>query len=159
MVASHVEPVQAKKGDAMHATGRPMLPADFSNYPAPARQLLMALRQLILQVAADHGLGPVEESIKWGEASFLVQGGSAIRIDWKAKDPEFVKLFFHCQTLLVETFKEIYPAEFRYEGNRAVLIPLTANIQHLPLAHSILLAMRYHQLKHLPLLGASPGDR
>lgn len=129
-----------------------------NDYPEPARQLLLTVRQLILSVAAEHALSPVEESIKWGEASFLVKGGTAIRIDWKAKDPEFVKLFFHCQTRLVATFREIYPAELRYEGNRAVLVPLTANIQHLPLTHCILLAMQYHQLKHLPLLGASPGD-
>lgn len=147
-----------EKGDAMHATGLPMLPADFSNYPAPARQLLLALRQLILRVAADHGLGPVEESIKWGEASFVVKGGTAIRIDWKAKDPEFVKLFFHCQTLLVETFKEIYPTQFCYQGHRAVVIPLHADIEQLPIAHCIWLALQYHSLKHLPFLGALPGD-
>lgn len=134
------------------------LQTQFNSYPAQAQQQLHALRQLILTIAAEHALGHVEESIKWGEASFLVQGGSAIRVDWKAKDPEFVKLFFHCQTRLVATFREIYPAELRYEGNRAVLIPLTANIQQLPLAHCILLALRYHQLKHLPLLGASPGE-
>ncbi|OBP16673.1 hypothetical protein A5320_04595 [Rheinheimera sp. SA_1] len=137
---------------------QPELQTRFNSYPPQAQQQLEAIRQLILTVAAEQALGYVEESIKWGEASFLVKGGTAIRIDWKAKDPEFVKLFFHCQTRLVETFREIYPAELRYEGNRAVLVPLTANIQHLPLAHCILLAMRYHQLKHLPLLGASPGD-
>jgi hypothetical protein len=135
-----------------------MMQPHFNDYPEPAQQLLLTVRQLIVLVAAEHGLGYVEESIKWGEASFLVKGGTAIRIDWKAKDPEFVKLFFHCQTRLVATFREIYPAELRYEGNRAVLVPLTANIQHLPLTHCILLAMHYHQLKHLPLLGASPGD-
>lgn len=136
----------------------PALQTQIASYPAQAQQQLQAIRHIILAVAAEHALGPVEESIKWGEASFLVKGGTAIRIDWKAKDPEFVKLFFHCQTRLVETFREIYPAELRYEGNRAVLVPLTANIQYLPLAHCMLLAMQYHQLKHLPLLGASPGD-
>ncbi len=136
----------------------PALQAQFNSYPAEAQQQLEAVRQLILALAAEHVLGNVEESIKWGEASFLVQGGTAIRIDWKANDPAVVKLFFHCQTLLVETFREIYPAELRYEGNRAVLVPLTANIRQLPLAHCILLALQYHRLKHLPLLGASPGD-
>lgn len=136
----------------------PAIQTLFASYPAQAQQQLQAIRQLILDVAAEHALGTIEESIKWGEASFLVKGGTAIRIDWKAKDPAVVKLFFHCQTLLVETFREIYPIEFCYEGNRAVLVPLTASIQQLPLAHCILLALQYHRLKHLPLLGASPGD-
>ena len=30
-------------------------------------------------------------------------------------------VYFHCQTNLVETFRELYP-ELRYEGNRAILL-------------------------------------
>lgn len=102
----------------------------------------------------ENKLGEVEETLKWGEASYLVKGGSAIRIDWKPKVPDVIKVFFHCQTRLVETFKEIYRTEFVYEGKRAILIPLNTNINQLPLKHCIELALKYHQIKHLPLLGA-----
>jgi hypothetical protein len=74
-------------------------------------------------------------------------------MDWKANDPDFIKVYFHCQTSLIETFKEIYRDEFEYEGNRAIVIPLGAP-ESGPLGHCLLMALKYHRLKHLPLLGA-----
>lgn|GEM_PF-4196076 len=65
-----------------------------------------------------------------------------------------IKVFFHCQTQLVATFREIYSDAFTYEGNRAVVIPLHADIGQTPLRHCLLLALQYRSLKHLPLLGA-----
>ncbi|MFY0666308.1 MAG: DUF1801 domain-containing protein [Natronospirillum sp.] len=125
----------------------------FNSYPVAARRQLESVRNLILAVAAEGALGEVDESLKWGEASYFVPGGSPVRIDWKPKDPDAIKVFFHCQTRLVETFKELYPQEFSYEGNRAIVIPLDAPVEQLPLAHCLGLALKYHSLKHLPLLG------
>lgn len=126
----------------------------FDSYPSAVKQQLECLRALILAIAAEHALGDVEETLKWGEASYSVKGGSPIRIDWKAKEPSVLKVFFHCQTRLVATFREIYRDEFVYEGNRAVVIPLHTDIQQVPLRHCLLLALMYQSLKHLPLLGA-----
>nr|WP_240549910.1 DUF1801 domain-containing protein [Halomonas titanicae] len=114
---------------------------------------LESVRQLILSTAAEGELGDVEEVLKWGEASYLVKGGTTIRIDWKPKDPDVIKVFFHCQTCLIETFKEIYRNEFEYEGTRAIVLPLRVNIEQVPLRHCIELALKYHRLKRLPLLG------
>ena len=113
----------------------------------------MGIRRLVFAIAQEHGLGTVEETLKWGEASYLVKGGSTIRIDWKPKDPDVIKVYFHCQTRLIETFKEIYRDEFGYEGNRAIVIPVGA-AQSGPLSHCLQMALQYHRLKHLPLLGA-----
>lgn len=132
----------------------PDIKAKFEHYPSAARRQLERVRELILTIAAEHALGEVEETLKWGEASYLVKGGSTVRVDWKPKDPEVIKVFFHCQTRLVETFKELYPSELEYEGKRAIVIPLNASIEQGPLAHCLLLALKYHSVKHLPLLGA-----
>ncbi len=126
----------------------------FDSYSSAVKQQLECLRALILAIAAEHALGDVEETLKWGEASYSVKGGSPIRIDWKAKEPSVLKVFFHCQTRLVATFREIYRDEFVYEGNRAVVIPLHTDFQQVPLRHCLSLALRYQSLKHLPLLGA-----
>lgn len=109
---------------------------------------------LILSIAAENELGDVEETLKWGEASYLVKGGTTIRIDWKSKDSDSIKVYFHCQTRLIETFKELYKTEFEFEGNRAIVIPLDTDIDAVPLDHCIDLALKYHRVKHLPLLGA-----
>jgi len=133
---------------------KPEIQAKFASYPQHAQQQLERVRELILAIAAEHTLGGVEETLKWNEASFSVKGGSPIRIDWKAKQPNAIKVFFHCQTRLVATFREIYRDAFVYEDNRAVVIPLDADIEQTPLRHCLLLALQYQSLKHLPLLGA-----
>jgi|TARA_B110000211_G_C13859686_1_gene455936 hypothetical protein len=133
---------------------KPELESKFASYPIEAQKQLENVRRLILTVAQDNGLGAVEETLKWGEASYLVNGGSTIRIDWKPKDPDVIKVYFHCQTTLVETFKEIYRDDFEYEGKRAIVIPLNAEVKEGPLGHCIELALKYHSVKHLPLLGA-----
>ena len=142
---------------APHSFGREMTPeiqAKFSSYPLAAQKQLEEVRRLILTAAKENALGAVEESLKWGEASYLVKGGSAIRIDWKPKDPDVIKVYFHCQTSLIETFREIYRQEFDYQGKRAIVIPLKASAESGPLKHCLQLALKYHSLKHLPLLGA-----
>jgi Domain of unknown function (DU1801) len=133
---------------------KPEIQTKFSSYPLAAQKQLEEVRRLILAVAEENALGVVEETLKWGEASYLVKGGSAIRIDWKPKDPDVIKVYFHCQTSLIETFREIYRQEFDYEGNRAIVLPLTSAVASGPLKHCLQLALKYHSLKHLPLLGA-----
>ncbi len=61
----------------------------FESYPSEVKPKLLFLRQLILQTAVEtEGVGVVEETLKWGEPSYVVAGGSPIRMDWKAKTPE-----------------------------------------------------------------------
>lgn len=130
----------------------------FDSYPVLAREMLLQLKVLILEVAAENKIGPVEESLKWGEPSFSVKGGSPVRIDWKEKYPDKCFVYFQCQTSLVETFKEIYGQVFEYEGKRAIVLELSEkDFQELPvleLKHCVALSLAYHKLKHLPLLGA-----
>ncbi len=79
----------------------PDIKAKFEHYPSAARQQHERVRELILTIAAEHALGEVEETLKWGEASYLVKGGSTVRVDWKPKDPEVINVLFHCQTRLI----------------------------------------------------------
>lgn len=132
----------------------PNIKTKFDSYPKDAKRQLLCVRALIFKIAAENKLGEVEESLKWGEASYWVKGGSTIRIGWKPKDPEVIKVYFHCQTRLIETFKEIYPHELEYEGKRAIVTPMDTSLSAMPLAHCVGLALQYHRLKHLPMLGA-----
>ena len=125
----------------------------FSSYPDRPRQRLLRLRALIEAIAQDESLGPVESSLKWGEASFSVKGGSPLRLDWKARTPESCYVYFHCQTKLVDTFRELYAGRLLFEGNRAIRLPLDQPLPEDILRHCFTLAMTYHGIKHLPLLG------
>jgi len=86
------------------------------------RNKLLFLRQLILDTAAElDAVGAVEETLKWGEPSYITKSGSTIRIDWKRSNPKQYAMYFHCKTKLVDTFKELYRDQFKFEGNRAIV--------------------------------------
>ncbi|HWV14893.1 MAG TPA: DUF1801 domain-containing protein [Cellvibrio sp.] len=132
----------------------PMVSAVFQAYSPEARKKLLALRQLVLDTAAFHQLGELEETLKWGEPSYIARGGSTIRMNCKASSPDSYALYFNCKTNLVETFRELYPDLFQYQGNRAIVFTLEEEVPAVPLAHCILLALTYKRRRHLPLLGA-----
>ena len=138
----------AKKPSA--ATRDAAVEAVFGAYPSPVKSRLLALRRLIFDTAAaTEGVGPLQEALKWGQPSYLTAesgSGSTIRIDRvKAKTGQYA-VYFHCQTDLVETFRERYP-EMRYAGNRAILLDAGAKVPEAALRHCIALALTYHARK------------
>ena len=61
----------------------------FDGYPEPMRKKMMRLRQLVLDTASEtEGVDAPEETLKWGEPSYLTKDGSTIRMDWKARVPD-----------------------------------------------------------------------
>ncbi len=125
-----------------------------SNYPENIQVKLQYLRSLILETALGiENLNKLEETIKWGEPSYITKNGSTIRIDWKENKPNQYAMYFHCKTKLVDIFKEIYKNLFKFEGNRAIIFNTTENIPVKELKHCIELALTYHSIKHLPMLG------
>ena len=134
-----------------------VMPADvqckFDAYPAHVQDVLLELRRIIMQLASELTVTKLEESLKWGQPSYLAAGGSTIRIDWSSKSPQQFRVYFICSTLLIETFKELYPGTFCYEGNRAIVFQLRQKIPLLELKHCLLMSLNYHKIKKLPLLG------
>ncbi len=127
----------------------PKVDAVFNNYPKSVKSRLLYLRELVFSVASEvEGLVELEETLKWGEPSYLTKHGSTVRMDWKAKNPEQFALYFKCTSKLVPTFKEIYNDKFSFEGNRAIVFKLEAAIPEAELKHCILMALTYHKIKH-----------
>jgi Domain of unknown function (DU1801) len=128
----------------------PKVAAAFSSYPARVRAKLLALRRLILDTAkTTHGVGPLEETLKWGQVSYLTtmsKSGSTIRIDQVKSEPGRYALYFHCQTNLVETFRELYP-ELVCGGNRCILLDASDTLPKDALRHCIALSLTYHLSK------------
>ena len=125
----------------------------FEEYPVNVRIRLEELRELIFKLSSDLELGVVEESLKWGEPRYSVKAGSPLRIDWKLKSPNNYYLYFHCQTKLVDTFRELHGDVLRFQGNRAIELRLSDPLPEPEIKHCLELALTYHQRKHLPLLG------
>lgn len=126
----------------------PDVAAMFKTYPKDIRMKLMFLRQLIFTTASKtEGVGELEEALKWGQPSYLTtksKSGSSIRIDWIKSQERKYAMYFHCQTNLVETFREIYPKEFTYGGNRSIIFNADDEIPVTELCHCISLALTYH---------------
>ena len=127
----------------------------FDNYPKSIAKQLIYLRKLILSTALEiDELYILEETLKWGEPSYLTKHGSTIRIDWKEKSPEQYAVYFKCTSKLVPTFKTVYKDKFEFENNRAIVFKLDMKIPEIELRHCIKMALTYHKIKHLPLLGS-----
>ncbi len=126
----------------------------FDSYPRHIKPLILQLRELVFSVAEDLNLGEIDETLKWGEPSYQVKNGSPVRMDWKPKLPNQYYLFFHCQTKLVDTFRELYSEALELEGNRAIVLHVNKDLPKKIIRHCIELAMTYKSIKHLPLLGA-----
>ena len=116
-------------------------------YARPVTNRLLALRRLIFETArTTPGVGALEEALKWGQPSYLTAetgSGSTIRIDGVKSVPNQYAVYFHCQTSLVETFREIYP-ELRYSGNRSILLDAADDPPEAALRHCVALALTYH---------------
>lgn len=126
----------------------------FKSYPDNIRIKMLFLRQLVLETAKElDSVKIVEETIKWGEPSYLTKSGSTIRMDWKKSKPEKYAMYFHCKTKLVDTFKELYKDKFEFDGNRAIIFNTNDRVPVNELKHCISLSLTYHDIKHLPMLG------
>jgi len=132
----------------------PRVKPKFASYPKEIKPKMEALRKLVFETAEEiDSIEHLEETLKWGEPSYLVKKGSTLRMDWKAKAPHQYAMYFKCTSKLVITFKEIFGDTFRYEKNRAILFDLDSKVPKKELKECIRMTLLYHSLKDLELLG------
>ena len=123
----------------------------FASYPANIRRKLLALRELIFNVAAStEGIGLLEESLKWGEPAYITaqsKSGSTIRLGWKKSNPAQVAIYFNCQTNLVESFRTLFGSELKFQGNRAIVFDNDEVVPKDAVRFCIAAALTYHRDK------------
>ena len=131
----------------MRRFGDVRVAALFKAYPAGLRARLMALRELVFDVASrTEGVGHLTETLKWGQPSYLPEetgSGTTVRID-RLKDRDGYAIYFHCQSGLVDAFRVIYPDTFAYQGNRAIVFATRDRVAVRALGHCIGLALNHH---------------
>lgn len=120
----------------------------FDSYPGHVKPKMVILRNLIYEVAeGTEGVGKLKETLKWGEPAYLpseTKSGTTIRIDWKSKSPDQIGLYVSCNTTLINTFRTIFKDDLKFEGDRAVLFPVSKPIPKKQLIICIRMAFRYH---------------
>ncbi|MCJ8314791.1 MAG: DUF1801 domain-containing protein [Saccharospirillaceae bacterium] len=127
----------------------------WDSYPRPIQLIMDTIRQQVFKAANDLNIQSIKETLKWGEPSYLCKTGSTIRIDFKTKTPNKCYVFFNCKSKLVETIKEVYSKtdNLEFDGNRALIMDINQPIDLDVLRHCFVLALNYHNIKNLPLLG------
>ncbi|MEE9322284.1 MAG: DUF1801 domain-containing protein [Granulosicoccus sp.] len=121
----------------------------FDTWPPPVRKKLMLVRQLIFSAAAIEGVGPITETLKWGQPAYLTEiskSGTTIRLGSNADTGSYA-VYFHCQTTLLASFREMYSDVFRYEGNRAIVFDISDHIPENELMVCLTMALCYHRDK------------
>lgn len=122
--------------------------ATFSAFPEHVRARLLEARDLILETAADiEGVGPLTETLKWGEPAYLTEAtrsGSTIRLGWSRSSERECAVLFNCRTTLVDDFRERFPDVFAYEKNRAILLDAREPLPRAPLSSCLGMALTYH---------------
>ena len=131
----------------------PQVAAVFKAYPPALRDKLLALRELVFDTARrTPGVGALTETLKWRQPSYLTEqtgSGSTVRID-QLRSGDGYAVYFHCRSGLVGRFRALYPATFRYQGERAILFGLKDRVPKRELRHCIALALTHHARKKQP---------
>ncbi|EUJ27446.1 hypothetical protein MFLO_13343 [Listeria floridensis FSL S10-1187] len=108
---------------------------------------MLELRNLIYETSIEIGSSePLTESLKWGQPTYSTlasKSGTPIRID-RFEDDQ-VAIFVHCQTSLIEDYREILGDTLTFSKNRAVVLNPAQPLPKKELKLFIGDALTYHQ--------------
>ncbi|WFE74228.1 hypothetical protein [Roseinatronobacter sp. S2] len=114
----------------------------------PVKARLLDIRCLIFQLSDRmETIGPLTETLRWGEPAYLTQtskSGTTIRLGRTRSAPQDAAIFFNCQTSLVGEFRMQFADEFRFDKNRAVIIPHERPLPENAVRFCLCRALRYH---------------
>jgi hypothetical protein len=126
----------------------PAVAAAFDARPPTVRRALLRLRDLILDAAeATPGTGTVMETLKWRQPTYgpaRPRVGTTVRIDGIKGRDDAIGMYFHCQTTLVSTIRELYPELGDSQGNRAIVFSLGRELPEDTIRHCVAQALTYH---------------
>ncbi|MEL6884826.1 MAG: DUF1801 domain-containing protein [Pseudomonadota bacterium] len=110
------------------------------------------LRTLVHDVAAAADIGPLDESLKWGQPAWRPcrpRTGSTLRADWSPAAPDRFDLFVDCKTDLAARVTEAFPRDFDSDGQRCLSVPLDRPLATDALWHLAFATLTYHRAKRL----------
>jgi hypothetical protein len=132
-----------------------------SRYPEAVRARLLEIREVIFATAAQtEGVGPLTETLKWGEPAYLTEtskSGSTVRLGTTRSAPGECAVLFNCNTTLVDTFRTHFADVFAFEGNRALIVPTAGPLPEKPLVLCLRGALTYHRRNGAGSRGTVPS--
>ncbi|MEP4248592.1 hypothetical protein [Tateyamaria sp.] len=121
-----------------------------ARWPEPARRHFLAARGIILDVSETAQIGPLNESLKWGQPAWRPRRpriGVTLRLDWSDKTPDRLMAFVDCKTDLADQMSTRFPGKFENDGRRALAFDLKAPLPGDAIAQLAQFAFTYYRLK------------
>jgi hypothetical protein len=126
----------------------PPVKAVIKDYSTSAQIYALNLRELIYETSEkDVRIGPLTETLKWGEPSYLTDAshsGTTLRFDWKPKTPNRIGLFVNCRTSLIAKYRDLFEDALTLDGTRAIWLDLNAPLPRDILSMFISDTLTYH---------------
>lgn len=125
-------------------TTNPQIRAYFDALEVPTRNYLLKLRALTHEVASgDPRIGPVSETLKWGEPSYApVKPGVGTAVRFGRFGSHRVAMFVNCQTTLVSGWREMFP-HLTFSKTRALELDPQTSLPEAELEQCIGQALTY----------------
>jgi Domain of unknown function (DU1801) len=127
--------------------------AAYSSLPEEIMKAALTIRDRIFALAQQHAeIGQVEETLKWGMPSYLTKSpksGTPIRLGCNA-DANTLGIYVHCQTQVVDNFRETTPADLLVESkittekSRAIHLPAKTPLPNSVIDKFLYEALTYH---------------
>ncbi|MEX0312474.1 MAG: hypothetical protein AB3N17_19780 [Tateyamaria sp.] len=130
-------------------TPSPIL-ARTEGWPAAAQGHFARMRTLVYEVAAAADVGPLDESLKWGQPAWRPQRprvGSTLRVDWSPATPDRLMSFVDCKTDLAAQMETRFPGQFHNDGRRALGFDLHRPLDDDAVWQLAHLTLTYHRAK------------
>lgn len=109
----------------------PALPPEvqvvLSTWPDTAQRHLLAIRDILFDVAAQSDVGALDESLKWGQPAWRPRAprtGSTLRFGWSAQNPAALMAFVNCRTDLAGQMSTRFPNAYDNDGRRSLAFDL-----------------------------------
>lgn len=133
-----------------------MTPADIlsqtESWPAPAQSHFVRLRSIVHDVATKAEIGPLDESLKWGQPAWRpkrARTGSTLRVDWSPATPDRLMAYVDCKTNLAAQMDTRFPGQFHNDGRRALGFSLRTALDEDAVWQLAHLTLTYHRAKRL----------
>ena len=127
----------------------PAVRAVFDRYPDAIRTRLLELRALIFATAAEDGVGPLDETLKWGQPAYLTtasRSGTTIRLDADGAMGGDFAFYVNCKTTLVDQWRDRFP-DLVYGGTRSLHFRLDDALQTDEIRTCLSMALNYRRAK------------
>lgn len=125
--------------------------AVFDGFAPSLRPALLQLRGRILAAAAQTStVGELTETLKWGEPAYLPRMprvGTTVRINALKGSTSQYAAYFHCQTTLIDGFRDRYGDLFTYDGNRGLIFSINEPLPESAFEHCVAMALTYHTVR------------